>query len=115
MNPLDSSTELRRHLWTTDEFCRMAEVGVLAPDARVELMEGEVLDVAPSSARHSSVLMRLNHLLDAAVRPHAISAVRAPVQLSHRSQPQPDLTLLKPRADFYRNAHPSAEDVLLLI
>jgi Uma2 family endonuclease len=93
----------------------MAEVGVLARDARVELIEGEVIDLAPSSPLHSSTLMRLSHLFASVIGKHAISAVRGPVRLNPHSQPQPDLTLLKRREDFYRDAHPTAEDVLLLI
>jgi Putative restriction endonuclease len=106
---------LRRHLVNVDEYYRMAEIGVLAPDARVELIEGEIIDMAPSSSRHSSAVMRLNHLLMPGLANQAIASVRSALRLSQRSEPQPDLMLLKPRADFYASGHPSADDVLLLV
>ncbi len=106
---------LRRHRITVDEYYRMAETGVLAPDARVELIEGEVVDMAPIGSRHGSAVKRLLHLLSAQVGQRAIVAVQDPVRLSQRSEPQPDLMLLAPRADFYEQAHPTAADVLLLI
>ena len=106
---------LRRHRITVDEYYRMAETGVLAPDARVELIEGEIVDMAPIGSRHGSTVKRLNQLLTAQVGDRAIVAVQDPVRLSPRSEPQPDLMLLAPRADFYEHAHPTAADVLLLI
>jgi Uma2 family endonuclease len=106
---------LRRHLLTVDQYYRMAETGVLAPDARVELIEGEIVDMAPIGTRHGSTVKRLNHLLTEAVGDRAIVAVQDPVRLSQRSEPQPDLMLLAPRDDYYAKAHPTAADVLLLI
>jgi Uma2 family endonuclease len=106
---------LQRHRLTVDEYYRMAETGVLAPDARVELIEGEIVDMAPIGTRHGSTVKRLLHLLAEAVGDRAIVAVQDPVRLSQRSEPQPDLMLLTPRADWYADAHPTAADVLLLV
>jgi Uma2 family endonuclease len=106
---------LRRHRLTVDEYHRMAEAGVLAPDARVELIDGEVVDMAPIGSRHGSAVKRLNQLLMDAVGKAAIVAVQDPVRLGDRSEPQPDLMLLAPRDDFYEAAHPVAADVLLLV
>ena len=104
----------RRHRLTVDEYYRMAEIGVLGPEARVELIDGEIIDMAPVSPRHGSVLMRLNRECGQALRGKAIVAVKDPLRLGPRSEPQPDLMLLAPRADFYAEAHPTAADVLLL-
>jgi Uma2 family endonuclease len=115
MGLIEPQDRLRRHLFDVDQYYRMAETGVLAPDAKVELIEGEIFDMAPSSSRHSSAVMRLNHLLTPSLADQAIGSVRSALRLSQRSEPQPDLMLLKPRADYYASAHPSAEDVLLLV
>jgi Uma2 family endonuclease len=119
MGLIDSPTVLadtvRRHSLTVDDYYRMAQTGVLAPDARVELIEGEIFDLAPIGTRHGSTVKRLLHLLAAAVGDSATIAVQDPVRLSNRSEPQPDLMLLKPRDDFYAEAHPEAADVLLLV
>jgi Uma2 family endonuclease len=106
---------LPRHRLTVEEYHRMAEAGVLAPDARVELIEGEVIDMAPIGSRHASAVNRLTDLLTLATRGRAIVQVQGPVRLSDRSEPEPDFALLKPRADYYRDALPSPADVLLLI
>ena len=111
----DPAELVRRHRLTVDEYYRMAEVGVLGPEARVELIDGEIIDMAPVSPRHGSVLMRLNRECGLAMRGRAIVAVNDPLRLGPRSEPQPDLMLLAPRADFYAEAHPTAADVLLLI
>jgi len=106
---------LRRHRLTVAEYHRMAETRVLAPDARVELIDGEIVDLAPIGTRHRSTVKRLLHLFSDAVARQAIVAVQDPVRLGDRSEPQPDLMLLAPREDFYASAHPVASDVLLLI
>ena len=106
---------LRRHRLTVAEYHRMAETRVLAPDARVELIDGEIVDLALIGTRHGSTVKRLLHLFSDAVGTRAIVAVQDPVRLGDRSEPQPDLMLLAPREDFYASAHPVASDVLLLI
>jgi Uma2 family endonuclease len=105
----------RRHRITVDEYYRMAEVGLLAPDARVELIEGEIIDMAPIGAEHGSVVDYLTRLLIRAADERAIVRVQGAVRLSQRSEPEPDIALLKPRADFYRRAQPTGSDTLLII
>lgn len=105
----------RRHRITVDDYHRMAEVGLLAPDARVELIEGEIIDMAPIGMDHNSVVDQLNRLLVRAVGDDAIVRVQGSVRLSRISEPQPDVVLLKPRADFYRNEFALGTDTLLVI
>lgn len=106
---------MQRHRVTVEQYHRMAEAGVLAPDARVELIEGEIVDMAPMKSRHASVVGRLNAILGRAVGLQAMVWCQLPLRLSRDSEPEPDLMLLKPRSDFYSGAHPAAADVLLLI
>ncbi len=115
MGAIDNTPLLTRHRLTVADYYRMGEAGIFAPDARVELIEGEIIDMAPIGTRHGSAVKRLNALLTAAVGPRAVGSVQDPLCLSDLSEPEPDLMLLKPRADFYADAHPSAADVLLLI
>jgi Uma2 family endonuclease len=105
----------QRHRITADEYHRMAEVGLLAPDARVELIEGEIIDMAPIGKDHMSVVDQLNRLFIRAVGDDAIVRIQGSVRLSKMSEPEPDLVLLKPRADFYRGELASAADTLLVI
>lgn len=106
---------LRRHRLTVDDYYRMAEVGVLAPDARVELIEGEIIDMAPIGSPHAAIVSFLMHRLATAVGDAATLWVQSPARLSSISEPQPDLLLLQPRKDHYRNSHPTAAHTLLLI
>jgi Uma2 family endonuclease len=106
---------LTRHRYTVDEYHRMGQAGVLSQDARVELIEGEIIDMTPIGSRHAATVKRLSHALMQAVGNTAIVSVQDPVVLDDRSEPQPDLALLNPRDDFYAGAHPTAMDVLLII
>jgi Uma2 family endonuclease len=105
----------RRHRITADEYHRMAEVGLLAPDARVELIEGEIIDMAPIGTAHTSVVDQLNRLFIRAFGDDAIVRVQGSVRLSEMSEPEPDLVLLKPRPDFYRHDFATGADMLLVI
>jgi Uma2 family endonuclease len=115
MGAIDNAPLLTRHRLTVADYYRMGEAGVFAPDARVELIEGEVIDMAPIGSRHGSAVKRLNTLLTSALGSRVVVAVQDPLRLSDLSEPEPDLMLLKPRADFYAGAHPTAAEVLLLI
>jgi Uma2 family endonuclease len=103
------------HRITVDQYYRMAEVGVLSPDERVELIDGVIIDMAPIGSRHAGALRRLNQLFTVALGARAIVSGQLPVRLGHSSESQPDLAVLKPRDDFYDQAHPQAADVLLLV
>lgn len=103
-----------KHRLNVDEYYRMAEVGLLAPDARVELIDGEIIDMAPIGSKHAYVVNALNGLLSAAVAARAVVAVQQPIRLGSRSEPQPDVSLLQLPAKRYLNAHPIPADVLLV-
>jgi Uma2 family endonuclease len=104
-----------RHRLTVADYYRMAEVGILAPDARVELIDGEIIDMAPPGISHAATVLFLTHALVHAVGDRALVLAQNPVRVSQYSEPQPDLALLRPRHDFYRAHHPRAEDVFLII
>ncbi|WP_058555356.1 Uma2 family endonuclease [Thiohalocapsa sp. ML1] len=104
----------QRHPITVQEFFRMGETGVLAPDARIELIEGELIDMPPIGPPHASRIAQLNELLVEATRGRAAVWPQNPILLGDLSAPQPDIALLKRRDDFYAHGHPQPEDVLLL-
>ena len=94
----------QRHRITVHDYHRMGEIGVFAPDARVELIEGEIIDMAPLGNDHQSIVDQLNRTLVLAVGRAAIVRTQGSIRLSQWSEPEPDLVLLKPRPDFYRGA-----------
>lgn len=109
------SIQLQKRLFTVEEYNRMAEAGILGEDDRVELIDGEIIQMSPIGRRHAGCVNRLNRILAVRVGDRAVVAVQNPVQLSDRSEPQPDVALLIPRADFYSQAHPQPQEVLLIV
>lgn len=109
-----SKTWPRPHRLTVDEYYRMAEVGLLGPDDRTELIEGEIIDMPPIGDRHADVVRILTKRLVQAAGDSADVSCQLPVRLSRRSEPQPDFVLLERKPESYRK-HPIPADVLLLI
>ena len=105
----------RRHRLTVSDYYRMAEVGILAPDARVELIDGEIFDMAPPGSLHAATVDQLSEILTLSAAGKAVVRVQNPIRLSELSEPQPDLSLLMRRDDFYRRHHPGPADVLLVV
>ena len=104
-----------RRLLTLDEYHTMGVVGVLKEDDRIELIEGELIEMAPIGSRHMAKVNWLVRLLSLCVGDQAILSVQNPIALPPHNEPQPDFTLLKPRADYYEGKLPGAEDILLVI
>jgi Uma2 family endonuclease len=107
--------ELPKKLFTVDEYYRMAEAGILGPDARLELLEGEIFEMAPVGVRHVSCVNRANALFVKRFGDRAVVSIQNPVQLSEYTEPQPDIVVLSPREDFYAAKKISWEDALLVI
>jgi Uma2 family endonuclease len=93
----------------------MAESGSFAPDARVELIDGVIIDMPPIGSPHAAMARRLHALLHRAVGDRAIVSCQSPIQLGDDSELQPDFSLARPREDFYEKHHPTAADTLLVI
>ena len=104
-----------RRRWSVADFQRMGETGFLDPEVRLELIAGDLFEMAPIGSFHAGMVGILTRLLVRSVADAGIVHVQNPIVLDDFSEPQPDLMLLRPRADFYLHAHPQAEDVLLVI
>jgi len=106
--------QLIKRLFTVTDYHRMADAGIFSEDDRVELIEGEIIDMTPIGSRHAACVGRLTALFYP-VRERSIVWVQNPIHLGERSEPQPDLALLRLRHDFYATALPTPEDVLLVV
>lgn len=104
-----------RYRFNVNEYHRMAEAGILTEDSRVELIDGEIIAMTAIGPRHASRVGRLNDLFLRTFGDSAQIWPQNPIHLSEYDEPQPDLVLLAPRADFYASGHPTAQDVLLLV
>jgi Uma2 family endonuclease len=107
--------QIARRSFTVADYYRMAEAGILSEDDRVELLDGEVVEMSPIGSRHAACVDRLNRFLNSVKGPRFIVRVQNPIRLDEHSEPQPDITLLRVRSDFYAEAHPTPADVLIVI
>jgi Uma2 family endonuclease len=101
--------------FTVDDYYRMGEAGLFDPQQGVELIEGEIIEMTPIGTSHADWVDRLTRLLVEGTSRDIQVRVQGPVRLSLHSEPQPDLALLRPRAQPYAEAHPSGPDTLLVI
>ncbi len=105
-----------RHRLDVDAYYKMAEAGILTREDRVELIDGEIIDMNPIGSPHAALVKRLNRLFArAAAEGTVLVGIQDPLRLDAYNEPEPDLMLLRPRADDYQANHPGAADVLLLI
>src|SRR3972149_4805508 len=105
--------QLTRRRFTVSEYHQMAQAGILGEDDRVELIDGEGIEMTPIGCRHAACVNRLNRLLVKIRGDDAIVSVQNTIALSEYAEPQPDLALLRPRPDFYASGHPRPEAVCL--
>jgi Uma2 family endonuclease len=104
----------QKHRFSVSEWHKMGRLNLFPADARMELIEGEIIDMAPIGPSHAGCVINLIELFASQKGKTALINVQNPIQLSDISEPEPDLTLLRP-ASVYRERHPTAEDILLLI
>lgn len=109
------SVQIARHWFTVAEYDRMGETGIFSEDDRVELIEGEIFEMSPIGERHAACVDVLSELFREQLQRRVIVRIQNPIQLGSYSEPQPDVALLKRRSDFYRHAHPTSDDVLLIV
>ena len=107
--------ETTKKLFTVDEYYRMADAGILTPDDRVELIDGEIIEMSPIGSRHLGCVNRATRLFTSAFGGRVVVSVQNPLWLSNFTEPEPDVVLLKPRGDEYASKKPAAEDALLVL
>lgn len=109
------SVQLLKRKFTVEEYNLMAEARVFKESDRLELIAGEIIEMSPVGMRHAACVRRLDTLLNQKLAGRAIVDTQNPIVLNNTSEPQPDVALLKLRADFYEAAHPRPVDCFLLV
>lgn len=104
-----------RRAFTGDEYRRMAEIGLLHEDDRVELIDGAILVMSPQGSRHVACINRLAKMLEQRIGSTTIVQTQSSIRLDDYTEPQPDIAVLRLQADFYASALPGPDDVLLVI
>ena len=107
--------EMTRRRFCVKEYFMMAKAGVFGEDDRVELVDGEIVDMAAVGSYHAGCVDVLNYQFSKRVPEGVIVRVQSPVKLNEITTFQPDLAILHPRDDFYMDSHPTPKDVLLVI
>ena len=104
-----------RRRFTVDDYHRMGEAGILSPTDRMELIDGEIVTKTGIGPRHGASVDRATRALVTTVDTSAIVRVQGSVRLDLFNEPEPDILLLRPQADFYASAHPGPADILLIV
>jgi Uma2 family endonuclease len=105
----------QRRLFTVHEYHQMAEAGILGEDDRVELINGEIVEMPPIGENHFGEVNRFTTMFVQWFAGRAVVHIQNPIRLGQRIEPQPDVVLLRHRADFYRGKFPEPEDALLVV
>jgi Uma2 family endonuclease len=107
--------EVARKRFTVEEYYRMAETGILTASDRVELIEGEIVEMSPIGDRHMNAVNRATMIFARGVGDKAVVSIQNPAHMDRHNEPQPDVVLIRPREGFYGKGTPDPDDVLLLI
>ncbi len=107
--------EVARKRFTVEDYYRMAEAGILTESDRVELIEGEIVEMSPIGDRHMNAVNRATMIFARGVGDKAVVSIQNPAHMDRHNEPQPDVVLIRPREGFYGTGTPDPEDVLLLI
>ena len=109
------SAEIIRKRFTVDEYHRMVDVGILEPKERLELIDGEIVEMTPIGHRHFVRVLRVSTLFIKAFGDGAAVSVQSSIRLNDWTEPEPDLVVFKPRPDFYAGKKPTPQDVLFVM
>ena len=115
MTQVATTLQVPRRRFTVKEFHRLAEAGILQEADRIELIQGEIIQMSPIGPKHAGNVDRIVRTLTFLFGESAIVRAQNPIQLNDYSEPLPDIAILRPRDDFYTTAHPKPEEVLLVI
>lgn len=109
------SAKLKRHRFSVYGYHQMGQVGIFAEDDRVELIDGEIIEMSPIGTRHAGHVNYLNTLFYTRLASQVVISIQNPLRLGEFSEPQPDLMILRHRDDSYASVMPEPADVLLLV
>ena len=105
----------RPHRFSVDEYYRLAEADILTESDRVELIDGQILVKEPIGPEHGGHTIALTHLFTSLLRDRALISVQGSIHIDDYNEPQPDLSVCRPREDFYKRSHPTPADLYLII
>ena len=108
-------TEVVKRLINVEEYYKMAEVGILKPDDHVELINGEIFQMSTIGSRHAAIVDHLAKVMNQLFEGQAIVRIQNPIRIDNNNEPEPDISLLTYRPDYYSSAHPGPADLLAIL
>ncbi|MBW4473698.1 MAG: Uma2 family endonuclease [Stenomitos rutilans HA7619-LM2] len=112
---MDTDTAIALRRLSVHDYYRMAESGIFQSDERVELLEGQIIQMAAKGTAHRAAVTRIQRLFDQRLGDRVLICLQDPVQLNDYSEPEPDIAILVPDPLDYEEHHPTASEVYLLI
>lgn len=109
------SVEVATYPFSVEEFNKLSEAGIFDEDDRVELIDGEIIVMSPIGSAYAATVLRMGWYFQQRLGKEILTSTQNPTVIDEFSEPQPDLMLLKLKADFYKTAHPRPDDILLLV
>lgn len=109
------TVQILRKKFTVGQYHQMIESGILTDQDHVELIQGEIIEMSPVGRHHAACVDRLTELLVLTLCRQALIRVQSPILLSDNSEPQPDISILQRREDFYHAGHPTPDNIFTLI
>lgn len=107
-------TKYKRQI-NVSEYYKMAEVGILKREEKLELIHGEIIRKFPNSPRQASYSNRINALLGKIIANKGLLSIKHPLRIDEYNEPEPDIAVLEYREDYYSSAHPKANEVFFII
>ncbi|MBY5958907.1 Uma2 family endonuclease [Membranicola marinus] len=104
-----------KRLINTEEYYKMGETGVFRPDEKIELINGEIINMAPIGSNHAAIVRQLSSILARSFTDEIIISSQQPIHIDQWNEPEPDIALLKLSKDNYFEAHPGPSDVLMIV
>lgn len=108
-------TTTQPKLWTVQDYYRMSDLGILNPEERTELIDGEIFLMAAKNPPHSAITKTISDYLRDLIRGKADIRIQEPVHLSDRSEPELDIALVRIESRNYVERHPIPEEIFLII
>ena len=110
-----SAPTIERRKFTTDEYQKMTQLGILPEESGWEIIDGEIIKKMPTGSKHAGTVKKINRILTANLGNEFVIAVQDPIHLDDYNEPEPDVAILRFREDIYTESHPLPNDVLVVI
>ena len=101
--------------WTIQDYHRIIQAGVLTIEDRVELLNGQIVEMVPQEPPHAANTSSFSNHLVILFAGKAWIRTQLPIAIAPNSEPEPDIAIVRLDDRSYRDRHPTPEDIFLVI